>query len=125
MTIAITRSKLIASSSRHVTLRVAVKHASSWLHDSRTPTSKWRTDCPLMCCAERIIVILTSVPQKGAGKLMLSREEPCTIKVYSSTEQLEVSRQYPIMFCVSIAFFSAPSSFCIRLISFQSVLSSL
>jgi len=66
------RSKLIASSSRHVTLRVAIKRASSWLHDSRIPTSKWRTDCPLMRCAERIIVSLTNVPQKGAGKLMLS-----------------------------------------------------
>ena len=76
------RSKLIASGSRHVTLRVAIKHASSWLHVSRIPTSKWRTDCPLMRCAERIIVCLTSVLQKGAGKLMFSREGRCTIKEY-------------------------------------------
>jgi len=73
------RSKLIASSSRHVTLRAAIKHASSCQHDSPIPTSKWRADCPLMRCAERIIVSLASVPQKGAGKLMLSKEGRCTI----------------------------------------------
>jgi hypothetical protein len=117
------RSKLIASSSRHVTLRVAIKHASSWLHYSRIPTSKWRTDCPLMRCAERIIVSLTSVPQKGGGKLTLSREGRCKIKVYSSTGQLEGSRQYMIIFCVSISFFIVSASFCIRVISVQFVLS--
>jgi len=104
------QSKLIVSSTRHVTLRVAIKHASSWLHDSRIPTSKWRADCPLMRCEERIIVSLTFVPQKGAGKLMLSRKGRCSFKVYSSTNLSEASRQYMTIFCVSIPFFIVPSS---------------